>query len=115
MYRRFVCIVFSGFMLFCFSFCQVTQIRQKADDAFNELSEQKFTLRFFNALNGTGIADAIVAIEDVGNLRTDAEGKVLFTTSLENDQLKVSFSSKGYINSDFAIEIMAGTIFFNRL
>jgi hypothetical protein len=101
-------------IFFCFSLCQDAQIRQKADDAFNELSRQKLTLRFFNALSGTGIANADVNFEEEGNLRTDAEGKVLFTPPFENGQLNVNFKAKGYINSNFTIEIISGTLFFNR-
>jgi hypothetical protein len=115
MYRRFLCVIFSGSIFFCFSFCQDTQLRQKANDAFRELGEQKLTLRFINALDGSGIAHADVNFEEGGNFKTDTEGKVQFTPPMENGQLNVSFKAKGYVSSSFTIEIMAGTLFFNRL
>lgn len=114
MFRRFVSIMLFSYAFCCILFCQDTQLRQKANDAFNELSEQKLTLRFFNALNGSGIANADVNFEEGGNFKTDSDGKVLFTSPIENGQLKISFKAKGYITSDFTVEIMAGTIFFNR-
>jgi hypothetical protein len=96
------------------SFSQIQSIKSKADDAFKELENSSLTLRFINALNGKSIPDADVAIENVGVLATDFEGKVLFNPPFNNGQLTVEFTCKGYVTSAFKIDIMAGSLFFNR-
>jgi hypothetical protein len=96
------------------SFAQIQSIKSKADDAFKELEDSSLTLRFINALNGKSIPDAVVSIEQVGDLTTDFEGKALFKPPFDNGQLKVEFKCKGYVPSIFKIEIMAGSIFLNR-
>ena len=83
------------------------------DDSVTEVEEGKLTLYFFNALNGHGIKDAEVKIKGVGSFLTDVEGRVFFPIP-KDYQYKVEFKKKGYIDSEFAIKIEAGTIFDNR-
>lgn len=114
MYRRIVIPLLSVFVLALPAFCQDTSLQSKANDAFNELSEGKLTLRFFNALTGEPIEGARVAIENAGNFTSDAEGRVLFKSPVDNGDVKVTFEAKGFVTSTFTVKIMAGTIFFNR-
>ncbi len=91
------------------------KLRQNVDDTFKELSENKLTLRFFNALNGKGIAGAAVTIQSLdGEYFTNEEGAVSFPALAEDGVYQVSFRAKKYVPTEFPIEIMAGTIFFNR-
>ncbi|MBS4029347.1 MAG: hypothetical protein KGZ58_12020 [Ignavibacteriales bacterium] len=89
-------------------------LRDRFEDAFKEVSENKLTLRFFNAINGKGIPNANVNIEKIGDFTTDDEGAASFPVPEEDGVYNVSFRAAKYISSDFTIEIMAGTIFFNR-
>ena len=106
--------IFVILFLYLPALCQDKSLPTKANDAFEELSEGKLTLHFLNALNGEGIADASITIDSVGNMRSDTEGNVSFASPIDNGELKVTFKAKGYVTSKFTIEIMAGTIFFNR-
>ncbi len=92
-----------------------SQITTKSDDVFEELDSGNLTLRFYNAVNGTPIAGGSVVIEQIGELVTDEEGKVVFAPPVENGLLQVVFRADRYIPSEFPIEIMAGTLFFNRV
>jgi len=95
------------------SYAQDNTVLEKKDDMFEEMDNQNLTLRFFNAVNGNAIPGAMVEIEGIGAAETDSEGKLLFPIP-EDGNYNVSFRKKGYIDSDFTIRIMVGTIFFNR-
>lgn len=87
--------------------------KNRFDDVFEEEDNDNLTLRFFNALTGDPIPDAAVTIESVGQFETDAEGKVRFPVT-DDGVLLVHFKCVKYITSDFKIEVIAGTLFFNR-
>lgn len=91
------------------------QVRSRSVDVFEELETGNLTLRFFNALDGTPIEGGLATIEKTGEYATDDEGKVLFPPPGEDGVLQVSFTASGYVPTQFPIEIMAGTIFFNRI
>jgi hypothetical protein len=96
-----------------FSYAQEKKILESKEDIFEEMDHQNLTLRFFNAINGNEISGASVDIDKIGAFRTDQKGKVRFP--IPSDGIyKVSFRKKGYVDSDFEIKIMVGTIFFNR-
>lgn len=114
MCRRNLILTLILLIYFVPAFAQDNSLHSKAHDVFDELSEGKLVLHFFNALNGKGIPNADVNIEQIGDLKSDVEGRVLFASPIDNGTLKVSFQSKGYASSVFTIELMAGTIFFNR-
>ena len=88
-------------------------IEQQKDDVFEELDRQNLTLRFFNALNGSEIQGAKVTIDRI-DYTTDEEGKVLFPAPETDGLYPVSFQAEKYVPVNFDIEVMAGTIFFNR-
>ncbi|MBW7888858.1 MAG: hypothetical protein H3C35_10960 [Bacteroidetes bacterium] len=93
---------------------QVKRLQQKSDDVFEELETGNLTLRFFDAVTGKEIPNASVNIENVGEGITDDEGKIVFPPPEEDGEYMVSFRASGYVPTDFPIEIMAGTLFFNR-
>ncbi len=88
-------------------------IEQQKDDVFEEMDRQNLTLRFFNAVTGNEIPGARVAIDSV-EYTTDEEGKVLFPAPASDGLYPVSFRAEKYVPVDFNVEIMAGTLFFNR-
>lgn len=87
---------------------------RKISDAFEELESGSLVLRFFDALSGEPIKGGKVEIESFGLCETDFDGRALFASENENCVLKVKFTHPKYITSEFEIEIMAGTLFFNR-
>lgn len=84
------------------------------DDAFQELDTNRLTLWFYNAVNAEPIPGATVLIQGIGEYRTDGEGKILFPIPEKDSTYTVYFSRDGYVKTKFGLEIMAGTIFFNR-
>lgn len=91
------------------------QVKTKADDAFEEMDSGSLTLRFYNAVNGTPIVGGTVVIAKVGEFITDEEGKVVFPPPAEDGILRVLIRADRFITTEFSIEIMAGTLFFNRV
>jgi hypothetical protein len=90
---------------------QIPQIDM--DDAFDEL-EGHLNLYFFNALDGKPIPNGSVGIATVGEYQTDYEGKISFAIPAKDTLYQVAFRMEGFIDSEFKIEIVANTIFFNR-
>jgi hypothetical protein len=91
------------------------QITTKNADVFEELETGNLTLRFFNAVNGNPIVGGVVQIETMEQMQTDEEGKVLFAPPEQDGILRTQFFAEGYIPTEFPVEIIAGTIFFNRI
>ena len=91
------------------------QITNKSADVFEELETGNLTLRFFNAVNGQPIVDGTVRIGAMEAVQTDDEGKILFAPPDQDTILTAYFTSEGYIPTEFPVEIMAGTLFFNRI
>ncbi len=103
------------FICFVISISLNAQITTKSADMFEELESGNLTLRFTNAVNGKPIYGGTVAVETIGEYTTDEEGKIVFPSPAEDGVLRVNFRSEGYIPTEFPIEIMAGTLFFNRI
>jgi len=93
---------------------QEQKVRERAADAFEEVETGTLTLRFFNALSGSPIKGGQIAIGDSGIFVTDFEGKVLFPAPEEDGTVMVRFSAPGFITSEFTIEIMNSSLYFNR-
>ncbi|MFZ4619618.1 MAG: YfaP family protein [Bacteroidota bacterium] len=105
-------LILASLLFFAGAYAQVTT---KSADVFEELESGNLTLRFYNAVKGTPIEGGEVSIESVGDLVTDEEGKVVFAPPVENGVLQVVFRADRFIPTEFPIEIMAGTLFFNRV
>ncbi len=95
-----------------FVFAQIDKMKDVLDD---EMDSENFTLRFYNALDGNPIEGAKVEIEGIGNFETDFEGKLKFPKTEEDGKLPVHFRCDGFIPTDFNAEVVAGTIFNNRI
>ena len=84
------------------------------DDSFSEL-EGKLSMYFLNALNAKPIKDADVVINNIGNFSTDRNGRIQFTAPDDPfARIPVKVSKSGYVNTDFTLELKAGTIIMNR-
>ena len=91
-----------------------TKFANKFDDVMEEDENQNLTLRFFNALTGETIEGATVTVEGMEPAETDEEGKIRFPVPEDDGVLQVHFECPKYITSDFPVEVIAGTLFFNR-
>ncbi len=111
MLKSLLIVIMTICILPCSLFAQVDL--DKIDDVFREMEEGALTLRFNDALNAEPIEGASASIENVGEYRTDHEGRVSF--EIPGDGVySVIFEKPGYIKSRFKIEVMAGSLFFNR-
>ncbi len=90
------------------------KVRDRAQDAIEELESGKLTLRFFNALTGKPVKGGHVSLKDIGEYVTDFDGKVLFDPPAEDGEVAVTFRAAGYITSEFGVEVMNGSLYFNR-
>jgi len=90
------------------------KFKDKFDDVFEEEESGNLTLRFFNALNGEAIPNATVSLEGLGEFTSDEEGKVRFPIPEDDGFLAVHFECPKFITSDFKVEVIAQTVFFNR-
>jgi hypothetical protein len=99
-----------------FLFCQSQRdiANTKFDDAFKEIESGTLRLYFFDALTGEATQNANVTLVDNGEFITDNQGKIEFLPLNDNYIQQVIFKKDGYITSDFGVEIMVGTIVFNR-
>jgi hypothetical protein len=111
--KTFALLLFISLMASFSSLGQFDQMKDKMEDALLEFEEDIFTLRFFDAVNGRPVADAQILIENVGDYKTDEEGKVQFPRQPDGI-LRVLFKKDRYISSVFEIEVIVQTIFFNR-
>ncbi|MBN1540970.1 hypothetical protein JW992_02410 [candidate division KSB1 bacterium] len=105
-------VVLGVLCLSCYA-VQAQIARSDVDDAFRELDEQ-LTLRFYHALTGQPIPNARVEIDSIGVFQTDQEGAAILPIPESDGVYRVVFSHADFIRSAFSIEIMAGTLFFNR-
>ena len=91
-----------------------TKVRDRSHDAMEELESGRLTMRFFNALTGNPIKGGRVSIQGKGDFDTDVEGRVQFEPPDEDGELPIAFRAPGFITSEFSVEIMNGTLYFNR-
>lgn len=83
------------------------------EDVFEEIDNNNFTLRLFDALTGNPIAGASVLIENIGAMTSDELGRVRFPKQPDG-LLKGIFKKDGYIPAVLEIDVVAQTIFRNR-
>ncbi|MFA6468603.1 MAG: hypothetical protein WCW35_06885 [Bacteroidota bacterium] len=102
-------------VLFSIPFFLSAQIKVKYTDVFEELDSGLLTLRFFNAVTGIPLTGGMVEIDSIGSFETDEEGKMLFPAPTGNGLYRAVVRADGYIPTEFPVEIMAGTLFFNRI
>ena len=85
-------------------------------DAFAEL-DGSVTLRFFNAVDGKPVSNAVVSFEGAQG-RTDSEGAVRFPLPQDlsdgDDSRTAMVRIDGYVTASFDVHFMAGSLWFNR-
>ncbi len=109
------------FTFLCFVVINITEAQDtrkkfsnKFDDVIEEAENENLTLRFFNAITGDPIPGASVILFDEQEYTTDDEGKILFEIPENDGFITVKFTCKGFITSVFKVEVIAGTLWFNR-
>ena len=110
--KKTLLLLSAAFFCIVSTFGQVDKMKDILDD---EMDSDNFTIRFFDALDGQPIKGATVTIDEIGEFNTDAEGKIKFPRIDEDQVLLVNFRADGYITTDVQTEIVAGTIFHNRI
>lgn len=94
-------------------YAQEDHMRKLMQDQMTEMEEGKLTLRFINAVDGNAVSDAEVHIDDLGEYKTDRQGRVLF--KIPDDGIySMGFEKSGFIPADLKFEVIKGTIFYNR-
>lgn len=93
---------------------QKDRMKNVVEDVFTEMEDGLFTLRFYDALTGNPVENGNVSIEDVGEFASDSAGRVRFPVQPDG-MFRVIFEKEGYIKSMFKVEVIAETIFKNRL
>jgi len=106
-----ILLLFASVFVAISAFSQVDKMKDILDD---EMDSENFTVRFYDALSGDPIKDGTVTIENIGEFKTDQEGKVKFP-KMDDQVLLMTFNADGYITTDVKTEIVAGTIFYNRI
>jgi hypothetical protein len=90
-------------------------VSQKSADVFGELND-RFTLRFFDAVKGDPISQASVDCFGSSS-QTDGEGAASFPfpADLGPDEIRqCTFQKRGYVTSKIPVHFMVGTLFQNR-
>ncbi|MEC7987049.1 MAG: hypothetical protein VX278_17905 [Myxococcota bacterium] len=91
--------------------------RTSAKDQFRELSEEKFTLYFKNAVTGQPIAGAQIRFQGATK-RTKSDGSVRFDFPDDLDSgedfRSLQFSKSGFVSSEFELPFQVGTLWFNQ-
>ena len=113
--KHFVCLVLllSG-LFFSQAFGQFDKMKDVLEDEMENLEHGNLTLRFFDAVSGDPLPNGDVKIQGMGSFTTDSSGIVRFPKPEQDGKIHVVFTKEGYIDTDFPVEILAGTIFFNR-
>ena len=104
-------------MLICINLKSVAQIdkaRQTLEDVIAEQDQDIYTLRFFDALTGEPVEGGDVMVENVGTFKTDSAGRAMFPKQPDG-LYKTIFKKSGYITAVYNVDIVAETIFKNRL
>lgn len=105
------------FSLSIVTFSQVSaqedRMKNVMEDVFEEIDNNNYTLRFFDALTGEPIVGASVMIENVGAFESDEQGRVRFPKQPDG-MMKGLFKKDGYIPAVLSIDVAAQTIFRNR-
>lgn len=95
------------------AFAQHEKMKQILEDVDEEMDNNNFTLRFFDALTGDPVQGASVLIENIGSFVTDSAGRVIFPKQPDG-LLKAVFKKPGYISAIVSIDVAAETILRNR-
>lgn len=95
------------------SSAQQQKMDQVMEDVFQEMDNNIFTIRFFDALSGDPIESAEVMIENIGTYSSDSDGRVMFPRQPDG-MLKAIFKKSGYISALINIDVAAETILRNR-
>ncbi len=110
--KKIIFLIIALFVPGMMLFSQIDKMKDVLDD---EMDMENFTLHFFNALDGKPIGGAAVEIDGIGLYQSDFEGKVKFPRTSEDGDLAVHFTAEGFITTSISVEVVAGTIFSNRI
>jgi hypothetical protein len=112
-YKR---ILFIFILLFIFNLAnaQIDKMLDVMEDEMTLEEEGLTTLRFFDALSGNPVDEALITIAGLGEYTTDGLGRVKFETPAEDGKYPFQFKKEGYIRAIYSFELIVGTVFYNR-
>ena len=90
------------------------KMKDRFDDAFAQNDEGLLTLRFINAEDGSPVNMLDVQIDGIGNFVSDDEGKIRFPETSDNTY-EAAIKKEGFVPAIVPFDIVAGTIFQNRI
>lgn len=108
-------IIFTMLLLPMLSLSQIDQMRDRLNDEVKNMEEGVLTLRFIDAVTGDPVREATVSIEEFGEFTTDGQGRVMFKNPEQDGVYAFSFQKEKYLPLHTTFEIVAGTIFYNRI
>jgi hypothetical protein len=100
-------------LLVTISNAQTDKMKDLLEDTDTELNDGMLTLRFFDALSGEPVEEALVIMAGGEELRTDLAGKIQFKVP-EDGVYHFKFKKEGYIEASYKFEVIASSIFNNR-
>jgi hypothetical protein len=110
--RKLILLTIAALLFLPAAIAQIDKMKDILDD---EMDTENHTVRFYNALTGEAISGGTVIINQLGEFTTDMEGKIKFPRTVDDGILMLRFAADGYIDSDIKVEIIAGTVFYNRI
>ncbi len=93
---------------------QIDKMKDVMEDETTLEEDGLTTLRFFNALTGEPVDEAIINIDEIGTFTTDGLGRVKFETPQKDAVYVFKFSKTGYITANYSFEMIVGSVFYNR-
>ncbi|MFZ4463665.1 MAG: YfaP family protein [Bacteroidales bacterium] len=113
-YTRISLIFFFFLLVFNVVNAQVDKMLDIMEDEMTLEEEGLTTLRFFDALSGDPVEEAMISIGGIGEFATDGLGRVQFETPVEDGKYPFKFEKEGYITATYIFELIVGTVFYNR-
>jgi uncharacterized protein YfaP (DUF2135 family) len=87
--------------------------KMRINDAFAEMESGQLTLRLSDAVTGNPLPDVKVTLGEIMPFYSESDGAARFNPPGDGEY-PVRLEKDGYITAEFKIEIMAGSLFFNR-
>lgn len=106
-------IIVIGIILSTCLAAQTRSIKERIDDAFDEVEHNLLTLYVNNATDGNAVSHGTLVFPN-GSAYDIMDGKVKFPV-LNDGIYPVQFIAEGFVPTKYDLEIMAGSLFLDRI
>jgi len=96
------------------SFCQFEKLVKTLNDAIETVEKGNLTLLFINAETGKPVGEASVEIKEIGEFTTNLAGWIAIDPQ-DDATYTLKFTKKGFIEADYAFEVVAKAIPDNKI